>query len=72
MESFQLMQTFQSPFSRMMPGPPVVVCKGDHVVVDVKNHLAAEVTSFHFHGIEFSINLMIKVGVYLILKKDKN
>jgi len=35
-----------------MPGPPVVVCKGDKLVVDVKNHLAAEVTSFHFHGNE--------------------
>ena len=33
-----------------MPGPPVVVCKGDKLVVDVMNHLAAEVTSFHFHG----------------------
>jgi FtsP/CotA-like multicopper oxidase with cupredoxin domain len=33
-----------------MPGPAVMVCEGDHVTVDVINHLAAEVTSLHFHG----------------------
>ena len=33
-----------------MPGTPVVVCEGDQLVVDVVNHMAAEVTSVHFHG----------------------
>ena len=36
-----------------MPGPPVMVCEGDRVVVDVENNLAAEVTSLHFHGEHF-------------------
>jgi len=40
----------------MMPGPPVVVCKGDQLIVNVKNHLPAEVTSFHFHGKSCLIN----------------
>ncbi len=33
-----------------MPGPPVVVCKGDTVVVDVINQLQGSTTSLHFHG----------------------
>ena len=35
---------------RTMPGPPVAVCKGDTVVVDVINELETETTSIHFHG----------------------
>jgi FtsP/CotA-like multicopper oxidase with cupredoxin domain len=35
---------------RTMPGPPVVVCQGDEVIVEVHNHLDMESTSIHFHG----------------------
>ena len=35
---------------RTMPGPPVVVCQGDEVLVDVYNHLREDTTSIHFHG----------------------
>ena len=33
-----------------MPGPPIVVCKDDTVIVDVINTMATETTSIHFHG----------------------
>ena len=33
-----------------MPGPPVVVCQGDTLVVEVINKLQTEITSVHFHG----------------------
>ncbi len=33
-----------------MPGPPVAVCKGDQVIVDVYNHLHTETFSVHWHG----------------------
>ena len=33
-----------------MPGPPIIVCKGDKVIVEVHNKLHSEVTSLHFHG----------------------
>ena len=35
---------------RQMPGPPVAVCKGDQVIVEVNNKLHTEVTTQHFHG----------------------
>ena len=35
---------------RTMPGPTVVACVGDHVVVDVRNKLHSMTTSLHFHG----------------------
>jgi L-ascorbate oxidase len=33
-----------------MPGPGVVVCQGDTVMVEVINKLVTETTSVHFHG----------------------
>ena len=33
-----------------MPGPVVVACQGDYVIVDVHNYLPAETTTVHFHG----------------------
>ena len=33
-----------------MPGPPVVVCQGDDVLVDIYNRLPGDSTSLHFHG----------------------
>ncbi|KAJ6648616.1 G-protein coupled receptor Mth2, partial [Pseudolycoriella hygida] len=36
--------------NRMMPGPPIQVCLGDTVVVDVVNRLMGESTSIHWHG----------------------
>ena len=33
-----------------MPGPPVAVCKGDQVIVEINNKLHTEVTTMHFHG----------------------
>ena len=33
-----------------MPGPPVVVCQGDDVLVDVYNRMPGDSTSIHFHG----------------------
>ncbi len=37
-------------FSLQMPGPPVAVCAGDRVIVDVRNHLPTESFSVHWHG----------------------
>ena len=36
--------------SRTMPGPPVVVCKGDKVIITVINKLEEATASLHFHG----------------------
>jgi iron transport multicopper oxidase len=33
------------------PIPPIVVTKGDQVIVNVKNSLGNESTSLHFHGL---------------------
>ena len=38
------------PKCRSMPGPAIVVCKDDDVMVDVINTMATETTSIHFHG----------------------
>ena len=35
-----------------MPGPPVVVCVGDSIVVRVVNQLKTETTSIHWHGMK--------------------
>ena len=35
---------------RTMPGPPVVVCQGDEMLVEVHNKLHTQGTSIHFHG----------------------
>ncbi|KAI9555735.1 hypothetical protein GHT06_018250 [Daphnia sinensis] len=37
--------------NRQMPGPSIQVCQGDTIIVDVKNHLASETCSIHWHGI---------------------
>uniref|UniRef100_A0A1B6FJ43 Laccase n=1 Tax=Cuerna arida TaxID=1464854 RepID=A0A1B6FJ43_9HEMI len=36
--------------NRMLPGPSIEVCLGDHIIVDVANHLSEEGTSIHWHG----------------------
>jgi len=38
--------------NRLMPGPPIHICKGDTIVVNLENRLRSErVTSIHWHGI---------------------
>ena len=36
---------------RTMPGPTIVACSGDHMVVDVFNEMHSRTTSVNFHGI---------------------
>ncbi|XP_029042896.1 laccase-1-like isoform X2 [Osmia bicornis bicornis] len=36
--------------NRQMPGPPIEVCQGDRVIVDVINMLHSESTTMHWHG----------------------
>ncbi|XP_076673352.1 uncharacterized protein LOC143371730 [Andrena cerasifolii] len=36
--------------NRQMPGPPIEVCQGDRVTVDVINLLHSESTTMHWHG----------------------
>nr|XP_012152944.1 PREDICTED: laccase-1-like isoform X2 [Megachile rotundata]XP_012152945.1 PREDICTED: laccase-1-like isoform X2 [Megachile rotundata] len=36
--------------NRQMPGPPIEVCQGDRVIVDVINSLHSESTTMHWHG----------------------
>jgi L-ascorbate oxidase len=36
-----------------MPGPAIIVCKGDTVVVNLENNMRSQrVTSIHWHGIK--------------------
>ena len=46
-----------------MPGPPVAVCEGDLLSVEVNNHLHTETTTVHFHGkyLLFYSKILIKV-----------
>ncbi|XP_069937854.1 uncharacterized protein [Cherax quadricarinatus] len=37
--------------NKQMPGPPIQVCHGDRVVVDVKNSLHDESLTMHWHGL---------------------
>lgn len=37
--------------NKQMPGPPIQVCEGDRVVVDVKNSLHDEGMTMHWHGL---------------------
>ena len=39
-----------------MPGPPVVVCKGDKVIITVINKLEEATASLHFHGKLLALN----------------
>ncbi|CAH0392144.1 unnamed protein product [Bemisia tabaci] len=34
-----------------VPGPPIHVCEGDTIKVDVYNHMASESTTIHWHGL---------------------
>jgi FtsP/CotA-like multicopper oxidase with cupredoxin domain len=52
-----------------MPGPPVVVCKDDKVIIDVLNAMQADTTSLHFHG-KLYIAKMFKLMVELIINKN--
>lgn len=36
--------------NRKLPGPPIIVCKNDVIVVDVKNELEGSSTAIHWHG----------------------
>ena len=36
--------------NRSLPGPDIVVCRGDRVEVEVVNRLPATTTSIHWHG----------------------
>ncbi|XP_043252870.1 laccase-1-like [Colletes gigas] len=36
--------------NRQMPGPPIEVCQGDRVIVDVMNLFHSESTTMHWHG----------------------
>ncbi|XP_017757142.1 PREDICTED: laccase-4-like isoform X2 [Eufriesea mexicana] len=36
--------------NRQMPGPPIEVCQGDKIIVDVINLLHSESTTIHWHG----------------------
>ncbi|KYQ58207.1 Laccase-4, partial [Trachymyrmex zeteki] len=36
--------------NRQMPGPPIEVCQGDRIIVDMINLLHAESTTMHWHG----------------------
>uniref|UniRef100_A0A8D8UU38 Laccase-2 n=1 Tax=Cacopsylla melanoneura TaxID=428564 RepID=A0A8D8UU38_9HEMI len=37
--------------NRQIPGPSIQVCKGDTIVVDVKNHMLDRATTIHWHGV---------------------
>ncbi|XP_050695782.1 uncharacterized protein LOC126985218 [Eriocheir sinensis] len=37
--------------NKQMPGPPIQVCQGDTVVVNVKNSLSSEGLTIHWHGL---------------------
>ncbi|NP_001155159.1 laccase-like precursor [Nasonia vitripennis] len=37
--------------NKQLPGPMIEVCKGDRIIVDLKNTMPAESTSVHWHGI---------------------
>ncbi|XP_022196029.2 laccase-9 [Nilaparvata lugens] len=37
--------------NRRLPGPSIQICKGDTVVVDVKNKMPGRSTTIHWHGI---------------------
>ncbi|XP_020282036.1 laccase-2-like [Pseudomyrmex gracilis] len=36
--------------NRQLPGPPIEVCQGDRIIVDMINFLHAESTTMHWHG----------------------
>lgn len=37
--------------NRQLPGPPIQVCKGDIVIVDVDNEMDGTATTIHWHGL---------------------
>lgn len=36
--------------NRQLPGPGISVCRGDRIVVDVRNHMHGTATALHWHG----------------------
>ena len=40
---------------RTMPGPTIVACAGDHMVVDIVNEMHSRTTSVNFHGIKIML-----------------
>ncbi len=49
-----------------MPGPPIVVCLGDKVIVDVFNQMPTEALTIHWHGKEYSYGTVQALdGFYL-------
>ncbi|EFN74335.1 Laccase-4 [Camponotus floridanus] len=37
--------------NRQLPGPAIEVCEGDHVVIDVTNHMPGSELTIHWHGL---------------------
>lgn len=37
--------------NRQLPGPSIEVCEGDHVVIDVDNHMLGTAFAIHWHGL---------------------
>ncbi|KAM0733524.1 Laccase-1 [Formica fusca] len=37
--------------NRQLPGPAIEVCEGDHVVIDVSNHMFGSEMTIHWHGL---------------------
>ncbi|KAI5742801.1 hypothetical protein M8J77_011459 [Diaphorina citri] len=37
--------------NRQLPGPSIQVCKGDTIIVDVKNHMIDREVTLHWHGV---------------------
>ena len=48
-----------------MPGPPIAVCKGDMVSVEVRNKLHTETTTLHFHGDNYFLSFCIFLMHYV-------
>lgn len=38
-------------YNKQIPGPPIVMCEGDKLEVNIQNRLEDENTTFHLHGI---------------------
>ncbi|XP_017890302.1 laccase-like [Ceratina calcarata] len=50
------------PINRRLPGPPIEICLGDRVIVDVENAAAGMEVTLHWHGI-FQQNFQYYDGV---------
>lgn len=60
--------------NKMIPGPPIMVCEDDTVVVKVTNNLRVETTSIHWHGIHqvgtFFMDGLPHISQFPILPSD--